>query len=198
MRVSNAKAAEHREQILAAAARLFRERGFTGISVAELMKEAGLTHGGFYGHFSSKDDLIALACQRAVTDMLGEWAQRAQRTTGDPLLAITRPYLSAAHRDEPGTGCLMASLGPDVSRQRGPVRRAVTESFRAVLDTITALSPGRTAQERRKAAIATFASLVGALVIARAIDDAETSEEVLGAVSAAIAAQQRRDRRERG
>ena len=131
MKVSREQAAQNRERIVEAAAQLFRERGFDGIGVADLMKEAGLTHGGFYGHFSSKEDLIAEASARALTRSLALWSKVAERAPGDPLSAIAGVYLTSRHRDDPGTGCLLAALGPDVSRQGPAVRRAVTDHVRS-------------------------------------------------------------------
>src|SRR5438067_9036571 len=101
MKVSREQAAQNRERIVEAAAKLFRERGFEGIGVADLMKEAGLTHGGFYGHFSSKDDLIAEASARALTGSLALFSRVAERTPADPLPAIARAYLTRSHRDKP-------------------------------------------------------------------------------------------------
>jgi TetR/AcrR family transcriptional regulator, transcriptional repressor for nem operon len=153
-----------------------------------VMKSAGLTHGGFYGHFSSKEDLIAQVCQRASGTMLETWKRTADNNTRDPLAAIAVPYLSREHRDRSGSGCLIAALGPEVSRQAAPVRHAVTEGLRSALDSLARLTPGRSAATKRKKAIATFASMVGALVIARAVDDRKLSDEILKAVSATITA----------
>ena len=119
MKVSRAQAAQNRERILDAAAQLFRERGFEGIGLADLMKKAGLTHGGFYGHFSSKDDLIAQASARELTRSLAYWNEVGERASGDRLSAVAAVYLTGTHRDNPGSGCVLAALGPDVSRQ-GP------------------------------------------------------------------------------
>src|SRR6188474_3801293 len=93
MRVSREQAVQNRDRIVEAAAQLFRERGFDGIGVADLMKEAGLTHGGFYGHFSSKDDLIAQASARELTRSLTYWSKVAERASGDRLSAIAAVYL---------------------------------------------------------------------------------------------------------
>ena len=131
MKVSREQAAQNRERILEAAAQLFRERGFEGIGVADLMKEAGLTHGGFYGHFSSKDDLIAEASARELTRSLAHWSKLAERASGDPLSAVADAYLTRSHRDNPGAGCVLAALGPDVSRQGPAVRHAVTDYVRS-------------------------------------------------------------------
>src|SRR4051812_38748026 len=134
MKVSREQAAENRERILDVAAQLFRERGFDGIGVADLMKAAGLTHGGFYGHFSSKEDLVAQACARALTRSLDNWNRLADRAPDSPLSAITNSYLSTRHRDQPGAGCTLAALGPDISRQNPSVRRTVTEGVRHAVE----------------------------------------------------------------
>src|ERR1041385_1603419 len=126
MKVSREQAAENRERIVDAAAQLFRERGFEGIGVADLMKEAGLTHGGFYGHFSSKEDLMAKACTRTSARSRERWAKLAAEAPGNPLAAIAGAYLTSKHRDNPGSGCLMAALAADASRQGPAVRRAIT------------------------------------------------------------------------
>lgn len=185
MKVTREQAAQNRERIVETAAQLFRERGFDGIGVADLMKAAGLTHGGFYGHFSSKEDLIAEAAARALTGSLTLWSKLADRTSGDPLSAVAGAYLSRKHRDDPGAGCLLAALGPDVSRQGPSVRRAVTGYVRSAIDLLTQLVPGRSRAARRQKAIGTYATLVGAMVLARAVDDRVLSQEILDAGLAA-------------
>jgi TetR/AcrR family transcriptional repressor of nem operon len=187
-RGTRAQAAANRDRIIAAAATAFRERGFDGIGVAEIMHGVGLTHGGFYGHFASKEELKALACRRAVEDMLALWRDRIAADPADPAASIATPYLSAGHRDAPGTGCLMAALGPDAARAAPPVRAAVTASLRHVLDTVAAAIPDPEAHDRRRRAIGLFASLVGAMVMARAVDDPSLSDEILDAVRAEIEA----------
>jgi TetR/AcrR family transcriptional repressor of nem operon len=185
MRSSKAQAVANRDRIIAAAAEAFREHGFDGIGVADLMRRAGMTHGGFYGHFGSKEELMGLACRRAVDDMLAEWRARAAARPGDPAASIVAPYLTAEHRDAPGTGCLMAALGPEAARAAPPVRRAVTDSLREVLDLVAAETPAPDPAERRRRAIALFARLVGAMVVARAVDDPALSAEVLAAARSA-------------
>jgi TetR/AcrR family transcriptional repressor of nem operon len=188
MRVTRAQAAESRERIIIAAARAFRERGFEGIGVAELMRSVGLTHGGFYGHFSSKEELMALACRRAVDDMLAEWRARTAAAPADPAATIVAPYLTPGHRDTPGGGCLMAALGPEASRSAPPVRAAVTECLAEVLDTIAGEMPSEDTREQSDRAIRLFASLVGAMVVARAVDDPALSDRILETVRAGIEA----------
>src|ERR1700675_5091971 len=107
MKVSREQAAENRERIVQVAAKLFRERGFDGIGVADLMKAAGLTHGGFYGHFESKEDLMAQACEHATARSKTLFGKLAERVPDDALGEIARAYLSPRHRDDPGAGCLI-------------------------------------------------------------------------------------------
>src|SRR5580692_1347596 len=117
MKVSRIQEAENHERILDVATRLFRERGIDGIGVSDLMKSAGLTHGGFYGHFKSKEDLIAQACGRAVAKMRDNWIKVISQSPADPLEALTKGYLNARHRDNTGRGCPIAALGAEVARQ---------------------------------------------------------------------------------
>jgi len=188
MKVSREQAAQNRERIIEAAAKLFRERGFEGIGVADLMKEAGLTHGGFYGHFASKDDLIAEASERALAGSLELWSELADRASDDPLPALAGAYLARTHRDSPGAGCVLAALGPDVSRQGPAVRRAVTDYVRSTVDLLTKLVPGKSRAARRQKAISTYATLVGTMVLARAVDNRALSQEILDAGLAAVKA----------
>ncbi len=189
MKVSREQMAAHHERVLDTAARMFREREFDGIGVAEIMRRAGLTHGGFYGHFGSKEDLMAEACRRAVDTMLGDWARVAEMASdGNEFEAISRFYLSMRHRDEAGTGCLMAALGPEVSRKAPEIRGVVTQCLGKVIGFLARLTPGRTYAARRKKAIANFAAMVGALVIARAVNDETTSREVMKVVGDSVAA----------
>jgi len=165
VRVTREQAAANREKILEVAGTLFREHGFDGIGVADIMKRAGLTHGGFYGHFASKDDLAA----EITTRVLGR-----------------EGYLSPRHRDDAGRGCLFAALASDVTRQPRSVRRAFTEGLRNRVGAVAALVPGRSARARREKALATMAGLVGALMLSRAVDDPALSNEILEAAAAAL------------
>jgi TetR/AcrR family transcriptional repressor of nem operon len=188
MKVSREQAAENHERIVDAAAQLFRERGFDGVAVADLMKEVGLTHGGFYGHFSSKEELMAEASVRALTQALERWSELAEHAHENPLPALAEAYLSRAHRDDPGAGCLVAALGPEVSRQGPAVRRAVTDYLRSACDLLARMVPGRSKAARRQKVIATYATLVGAMVMARAVDDRALSQEILDAGLASVTA----------
>lgn len=187
MKVSREQAAQNRERILDEAARQFRTHGFDGIGLADLMKNVGLTHGGFYGHFASKEDLMAEACARAVDNTVAEWNRRLESGAKDPLAAITAPYLSTAHIDHPEQGCLMAALGPEVARQSPAVRRAVTERFNAMMETLAKFMPGAAKAAKRKKALTTFSGMVGAMVLARMVDDPKLAAEILDTMSASLA-----------
>jgi TetR/AcrR family transcriptional repressor of nem operon len=186
MRVSDEVRTEHREQIIAAAARCFRERGLDGISIADLMKEVGLTHGGFYRHFSSKGELIAIAALRAVEETIGRWRKIADDARGDRLEAIVNSYLSMRHRDQPGTACLMATLGGEVARQTSSVKEAVTGGERQMIDFLSGVAPGKTRALRRRQAIVAFASMVGGLTLARITSDGELCREILKDVARSV------------
>ena len=186
MKVSREQAARNRERILDTAAQLFRERGFEGIGVADTMKAAGLTHGAFYGHFSSKEDLIAQACVRSFSRSHERWSKMAGRTPDDPLSSIVRSYLTPRHRDDPGTGCALAALGPDIARHGSGVRRTVADGLRSAFSLLSGVVPGKSEAARRRKAISTYASLVGAMIMARAVDDRALSQEILDAVRASV------------
>jgi TetR/AcrR family transcriptional regulator, transcriptional repressor for nem operon len=170
MRVSREQMAENRRRILDAASRLFRAKGFDSVSVVEVMKAAGLTHGGFYGHFSSKDDLVA----QTLAHVLAVDAGR-----GFDLRTFIAAYLSPRHRDDAADGCPTAGLAADIRHQTAAARVAMTEGFRSQIDRISKEFPGASAAERRRAAIGSWAAMVGAVILARAIDDPALSDEVL-------------------
>jgi TetR/AcrR family transcriptional repressor of nem operon len=180
MRVSREQAAENRKRIVETASRMFREKGFDGVGVDAIMKGAGLTHGGFYGHFGSKNDLAAESVSRA----LERSSERQSRFTdlGD----LVSDYLSERHCADRANGCAIAALGADVVRQGKGVRRGVTAYVRTQLDRFSHLLRDGTAANRRKRAITTLAGIVGALTLARAVDDATLSKEILAAARGAF------------
>jgi TetR/AcrR family transcriptional regulator, transcriptional repressor for nem operon len=186
MKVTKDVMANHKEQIIAAAAKHFRERGFDGISVAEIMNEVGLTHGGFYRHFCSKDELVAIASLRAVSETIAKWRKIADDATGDRLEAIVTSYLSLRHHNHPETGCLVAALGGELSRQSSSVKEAVTYGEHQMIDFLSGMAPGKTKTLRRKQAIAMFASMVGGMILARMTSDSQLREEILKDVAHAI------------
>lgn len=173
MRPTRDQARENRQRILHAASRLFREQGIHAVGVDAVMKGAGLTHGGFYGHFKSKGDLTAEAMSHALREALQSEPQY------ESVKDFAAAYLSKKERDDAADGCTVAALGPELSRlpdgQRGPISDYV----------LTRIAQMETLQERqgqkpdRARAIAELSSLVGALVMARAVDDKELSDEIL-------------------
>lgn len=186
MKVSREEAEANRERVIKAAAKLFRERGYNGVGVANLMKDAGLTHGGFYNQFDSKEQLLAEACNYAIDSGGRRWDKIAASAPEHPLEAVARAYLSLEHRDNPGYGCVFAALGPDAARLSPEVKQAMTEGLRKQIGRLEALMEPVEPAERRQAALVVFASMVGALVLARAVEDEALSEEFLSAVHESI------------
>lgn len=192
-RVSREQAAQHRQDILAASSRLFRERGIAGTSVADLMGAAGLTHGGFYGHFESKDALAAQVCDQSFDASVERWGQRVARHAGDPEGAfreIVTAYLSLAARDAPGTACPATGLAADVARAEGdaPVREAYAQGVERLLAVLAGLSRSGDAALDRQRALVVLSTLVGAQLLARATTgNAALSEAFLEAGKAALA-----------
>ncbi len=182
MRVTREQAERNRERIVDTASTLFREHGFDGIGVADLMKAAGLTHGGFYGHFESKDDLAAQSCAHAFARSLERWEHVAARTPhADALRALVERYLDAHHRDAPAKGCALAALAAEAPRHGAGVRRVFADGARALLGVLEKAVPGRIRATRRKRALATLSGMVGAIVLARAVDDDALADEILEA-----------------
>lgn len=168
MKVSKAQAAEHRAAIVAAAARLFRERGFDGVGVAEIMRAAGLTHGGFYGHFASKEALAAEASSQAFDETRGRMSG-----LGDSLTAYVGAYLAEHHRDNAAEGCPMAALACDAARQPAGTRDAFAEGIGRSVEALTGQMAGwahgpTAADDRREMAIVLLSALVGGMALARA------------------------------
>jgi TetR/AcrR family transcriptional repressor of nem operon len=186
MKVTREQVAKNRQRILEVAGKLFREKGFDGVSVADIMKSAGLTHGAFYGHFASKEELAARACANAVAKTLDIWTGLASDKSPDQLGAIVANYLTPSHRDDLGGGCVLAALGADVVRQPGSVRHALTDGIRSTVAMLSMMAPGASNAAHREKAFATLAGLVGALTLARAADDRRLSDEILNAALATL------------
>lgn len=179
MRVSKEKAAENRERILTEAARLFRERGLSGIGVDALTDAAGLTHGSLYSQFGSKDRLAAEALSHA------QRTSSARMSAAETLDEYVARYLSADHRDGRGDGCVLAALAGEIPRQGAAIRHSFTDAVRAVMKRIAGLLPGRRASEDE--ALAVVATMVGALTLSRAVDDPELSDRILAAARTRLA-----------
>jgi TetR/AcrR family transcriptional regulator, transcriptional repressor for nem operon len=176
MKVSRDQMRANRLRILESASRLFREKGFEAVSVAEVMKAAGLTHGGFYGHFDSKDDLIAQAIAHIFT---AEEDSRDGRSGRPDLGTYLSAYLSSQHRESVGEGCPTAALVADIRRQTPAARLAMTEGFRSQINRIAKAIATPDEAASRRPAVGAWAAMVGAVVLARAIDDPVLSDEIL-------------------
>ena len=178
MRVSKEKAAQNRERILTEAARLFREHGLSGVGVDALTEAAGLTHGSLYSQFGSKERLAVEALGHA----LGQ--SSARMNDAGTLGEYVGRYLAPAHRDQRGDGCVMAALACEIPRQGTAVRHSFTAAVRAVMNRIASLLPGHRNPDDE--ALAIVATMVGALILARAVDDPEMSNQILAAARAKL------------
>jgi TetR/AcrR family transcriptional regulator, transcriptional repressor for nem operon len=179
MRVSKAQQAGNRERVVAAAAHLLRERGIAGIGVDALAEAAGVTHGAVYSHFDSKDDLAAAAVARALEESAGQWKAAGEAAAAGAFKELVRHYVSRAHRDDPGRGCAIAAMGPDAMRHGKKVRRVFSDGIEAMIEIVAAACDGSTDEARRDEAIAAISAMVGAIVLARAVEDRALSDRVL-------------------
>jgi len=181
MRVNRIQAEENRQAVIDAASRLFRERGFDGVGLAELMAAAGLTHGAFYKQFKSKDDLIAQACDRALETGINGWRRAAAEAGERAYAALVRRYLTPGHRGRVASGCIIASLGPDAARHGPELPRHFEAGVRAFVDILGAALRQADPDATEDDALAAFATMVGALVLARAVDDDAYARRILEA-----------------
>jgi TetR/AcrR family transcriptional repressor of nem operon len=175
-----------RRRILEIAAARFRKDGIDGIGVADLMKEAGLTHGGFYSHFSSKEELVQEAIHEAA---YGSKERFLKRIEEGGLEAWIRGYLRTEHRDHPERGCIVPALATELSRHSRETRKGFSQRLKQQLTAIeTHLPVEMDASIKRKTAIGIFGTLVGAIQMARAVDDCKLSDEILEAgIASALA-----------
>ena len=183
MGYSKTQKAKTHERIVKLASKRFREEGLAGIGIAELMKEAGLTVGGFYKHFDSRDDLVA----EAVNSAFGGWERRVEAAkSGGPPVSYEKlidDYLNKAHRDSPGTGCAFSALAPEIARSGKRTRALTSEQVRNDIQLIAALHRAKDKRTARSRAILTFSALVGAMALARAVSDEALSREILETVA---------------
>jgi TetR/AcrR family transcriptional repressor of nem operon len=192
-RVSRRQAEQNHADVVAAASRLFRAHGINGVSVPALMAEAGLTHGAFYGHFDSKEELAAAACMHAFEESGGIYDELFERHGDDKRAALSefvKRYTSRSHRDHPGPGCPVAALGADAARDefKGPVRKAFAAGIERMTGRVQSLLGRRSKPAPREEALAAIAMLVGALAVARATKGHAISDEVLLAARKALTA----------
>jgi TetR/AcrR family transcriptional regulator, transcriptional repressor for nem operon len=176
--VLSRKEATH-ERIVETAARVIRRSGYDGTGVAEIMNEAGLTHGGFYAHFDSRDGMLAEAADRAGADTVAFLTRVAAEVAPKKALeAMLRTYLSKEHVESAETGCAVAALGSEMPRQPAKVRRAATRRIKEMIDLVARQSPDWGQPGAHERALVTVATALGALVLARAVDDPKLSDAV--------------------
>lgn len=180
MKVSREQAEKNRAHVVEVAGAEFRAHGFDGIGVADLMKAAGLTHGGFYNNFASKDALAVEAVTRVFAETTARMRERAA-ASDDPLRAAVELYLSPAHRDSPAVGCAIAALSQDAARGSPELHRAFEAGVKTYLDLIVEL-----ARVSRGEAMAIYATMVGALTLSRTVADRALSDEILAAAAASL------------
>jgi len=172
------KEATH-ERIVNAAARAIRRSGYAGVGVADIMKDAGLTHGGFYAHFDSREAMLAEAADRAGAESVAAMERIASAArTQRALRSLLTAYLSKAHLEGIETGCAVAALGSEMPRQAPEVRHAATRRIKEMIDLVARQSPDWGKRGAHERALFTVAAMVGALVLARAVDDARLSDEL--------------------
>lgn len=179
MRRTNLEAAQTRDRIVASAAAIFRQQGVEGARLADIMAGAGLTHGGFYKHFASKEALLAEACEHASAIEAGKMLTSAQEVQHGGLAAIAASYLSPDHRDDPAQGCPFAAIGEDLARSDQAVRTAATEGCRRLVDVLARQSPQLSDAAAQAAAWTQLATLVGAMTLARIVNDPSLSDSIL-------------------
>jgi TetR/AcrR family transcriptional repressor of nem operon len=181
MRVSRIQAAENRQTVINVASRLFRERGFDGIGLKDLMKAAGLTQGAFYKQFASKEDLAVEASKRALESASGRWSDAAAANPDDPLGAVIAFYLSGDHREEKMDGCPIVALGSDAARQGPDLKAAFEAGIKAHLEVLGRFTAKTDGDEPSDKAMAILSTMVGAVTLSRVVNDPDLAQAFLNA-----------------
>lgn len=175
------------DRIVRKASMRLREQGIHGVGVAELMKDAGLTHGGFYSHFESREALMVEAVTYAMDRSMASWRELADDLPpSQRLAAIADAYLSKQHRDDPGRGCAVLAVGAEIARETAKTRRAFAAKVTAMIELLAEQMEGVPAKQARQQASAMLASMVGTLLLARVTGAGELSDEILAAGRAAL------------
>jgi TetR/AcrR family transcriptional repressor of nem operon len=182
MRYSREHKLETHARIVKKASVRLREKGAHGIGVADLMKDAGLTHGGFYAHFDSREALVVEAFAYAMDRSTERWRRLGEQTPPEKRLsAIVDAYLSPVHRDDPGHGCAVPALGAEIARESPKTRKAFAAKLEQLVDVIAAQIPDVPRKAARKQALAALATMMGTVVLARVAGNGEFSDEILAA-----------------
>jgi TetR/AcrR family transcriptional repressor of nem operon len=186
MRVSRVQAEKNRQTVMDVAGRLFREHGFDGIGLKDLMEGAGLTQGAFYKQFASKEDLAAQASGRALENVSRRWSAAAAANRKDPLGAVLAFYLSPGHREEKMDGCPVVALGSDAARQGADVKASFEAGIKAYLEILVRMVAEMNDASKSKAnnkAMAILATMVGALTLSRVVNDPDLAQAFLDAAA---------------
>lgn len=183
MRVSRIQAAENRETVINVASRLFRERGFDGIGLKDLMKGAGLTQGAFYKQFESKEDLAAQASRRAMESATDRWSAATAANPEHPLEAVISFYLSMGHRGERMDGCPIVALGSDAARQGHDVKASFEAGINEHLDILGGFIAEANGEQSDSKAMAILSTMVGAVLLSRVVNDPDLSQAFLDAAT---------------
>jgi len=186
MRVSRIQAEENRQTVINVASRLFREHGFDGIGLKGLMEGAGLTQGAFYKQFASKEDLTAQASRRAFESALRRWSAAADEHPEDPLGAVLAFYLTMDHRAEKMDGCPIVALGADAARQSNDVKASFEAGIKAHLELLGRWFREADSEEPSGKAMAALSTMVGAVVLSRAVNDEQLSKQFLQAAAKSV------------
>jgi TetR/AcrR family transcriptional repressor of nem operon len=182
MRYSREHKLETHARIVKKASVRLREKGAHGIGVADLMKDAGLTHGGFYAHFDSREALVIEAFAHAMDRSTERWRKLGEQTSPDKRLAtIVDSYLTPAHRDDPGHGCAVPTLGAEIARENPRTRKAFAAKLEQMIDMLAAQIPDVPRKAARQQAMAAVSTMMGTLVLARIAGSGEFSDDILAA-----------------
>jgi TetR/AcrR family transcriptional repressor of nem operon len=186
MRVSRVQAAENRQTVINVASRLFRSRGFDGIGLKDLMEGAGLTQGAFYKQFTSKEDLAVQAYGRALESATLRWSTAIAANPRDPLGAVMAFYLSPEHLEEKMDGCPIVALGSDAARQGSDVKASFEAGIKAHLEILGSLIAKTSGKKTNGKAMAILSTMVGALTLARVVNDPALAQAILEAAAKQI------------
>jgi TetR/AcrR family transcriptional repressor of nem operon len=188
MRVSREQAEKNHQAVINTASRLFRERGFDGIGLMELMEGAGLTKGGFYKQFASKEDLAAKASKRSMEMAMERWSHAIAANPDAPLESVIAVYLSAGHRGEKAEGCPLVALGADAARQGSDVKASFEAGVRDHLGMLQDMLPAAEGGTSDRKALAVLALMVGAVTLSRLVNDESLSRDFLDAAAGQVRA----------
>ncbi len=176
---------ETRRKIMDAAAKTFRAHGTAGAGLTDVMREAGLTHGGFYAHFKSKDELIAAALKAANAARIARFKEVVGQSPEKSAINLAvDAYVNSRHREHPENGCSVATLGSELARENSAARHQMSKNVTGWIETLVQFAPGSNARDKMRVATGTYAAMIGGLIMARAVEDPHLSDRILADVRA--------------